>query len=201
MSFGGAGGCDFAVPPNRTAREEPVFWAPEVDTGAVILVSTPSFLRTPNDPQLALKRAVIRSSPDGRDLVHGTDPASVNVTLFGGAKPHHPLSAIVPLDADTPDRLVAVRRLWRSLRDRPEPDTRLTPERRRRSRQMLQAVDGRACGASHHEVAEVLFGKPRVAAELWHESSLRYTTIRLVRDGLTMIHGAYRDLLHHRHRS
>lgn len=110
------------------------------------------------------------------------------------------LSAVIPLDADTLDRVAAALRLWRVHRGLPAPDTRLTTEQRRRLRQMLRAVDGRNCGASYREIAEALYGQSRVADDLWHESSLRYAIIRLVRDGLKMINGGYRDLLRHRRR-
>lgn len=65
---------------------------------------------------------------------------------------------------------------------------------------MLQAIDGRANGATYREIADVLFGKDRVAADPWKSSALRDATMDLVKDGLAMIAGGYRTLLRHRRR-
>jgi hypothetical protein len=40
----------------------------------------------------------------------------------------------------------------------------------------------------------------RVASDSWKTSALRDATIRLVRDGLAMVDGGYRDLLRRRRR-
>jgi hypothetical protein len=113
-----------------------------------------------------------------------------------------PLVALIPLDQDGLDRIQATERLLRALMGRPVPrDTRLTPQQRRRARHMLQAVDGRTNGASYREIAEAIFGAPRVAADPWKTSPLRDTTMALVRDALAMIAGGYRTLLRRRHRS
>jgi hypothetical protein len=113
-----------------------------------------------------------------------------------------PLAALVPLDADGPDRLEAIDRLLRSLLGLPVPrDTRLTPQQRRRARHMLQAADGRMNGAGYRDIAEAIFGPDRVAADPWKTSPLRDVTMDLVRDALVMIDGGYRALLHHRRRS
>lgn len=60
---------------------------------------------------------------------------------------------------------------------------------------MLRAADGRQAGAAHREIANALYGIARVAAEPWKTSSLRDTTMRLVRDGKAMIEGGYLGLL------
>lgn len=110
------------------------------------------------------------------------------------------LAALLPLDTDLPGRLAALDRYWRGWHGRSlPPDTRLTPQKRRRLRLMLQAIDGRTESASYREVAIALFGRERVAAEPWKTHSLRATVIGLVDGGDKMIHGGYRHLLHHRH--
>ena len=45
-----------------------------------------------------------------------------------------------------------------------------------------------------------MFGVSRVASDSWKTSALRDSTIRLVRDGLAMVDGGYRDLLRRRRR-
>ncbi|EJN03494.1 DUF2285 domain-containing protein [Phyllobacterium sp. YR531] len=111
-----------------------------------------------------------------------------------GAQP--PAVAIVLLDESTPDRLDALARYWRGLRAPPAPpDPRVTPQRRQRLRQMLRAVDARLEQESYRAIATVLFPSHHIEAASWAGDALRETTIRLVRDGMKLIHGGYRDLL------
>lgn len=60
---------------------------------------------------------------------------------------------------------------------------------------MLRALDARASGAVHREIAVALYGPARVAGEPWKSSSLRDVTLRLVRDGQAMARGGYLALL------
>jgi hypothetical protein len=60
---------------------------------------------------------------------------------------------------------------------------------------MLRALDGQLADASYREIAEVLFGARRLEHEPWKTSSLRDTTIRLVRGGLALMRAGYRKLL------
>lgn len=100
------------------------------------------------------------------------------------------------------DRVHALTRLWRDSRGvEPPADTRITAQRRRRLRLMMQAVDGRSHGASYREIAIAIYGHHRVAAEPWKTSSLRDAVIGLVEGGNAMIAGGYLDLLRHRRRS
>lgn len=115
--------------------------------------------------------------------------------LAHAADPGQPLAAVVRLDASTPLRLRALARLWRHLEGAaPAPDP-ITPQRRRRMKAMLRAVDGRASGAAHRQIAGALYGAARVAAEPWKTSALRDATLRLGRDGAAMVRGGYLVLL------
>lgn len=59
----------------------------------------------------------------------------------------------------------------------------------------LQALDGAACGASHREIAEVIFGS-RDAFERWDtDSELRAQLRYLLRRGQKLVRGGYRQLL------
>ncbi|MDH1270521.1 DUF2285 domain-containing protein [Rhizobium pusense] len=105
------------------------------------------------------------------------------------------------MDKDTMGRVEALIRFWQSLFGRRVArDTRMTPQQRRRFRHILQAVDGHMNGASYREIAEVVFGVDRIAAEHWKTSALRDATIDLVKDGHLLIDGGYRRLLRHRRR-
>lgn len=120
-------------------------------------------------------------------LVHGTDST-------------RPLAAIVPLDAKAPERLSSVDRFIRAFKGRSVRDPRLTSSQRTRLGRMLRALDGRIEGASHFEIAHVLFGSRFVIAAEWQESPFRYATLRLIRDGHKMTDGGYRQLLRFRRR-
>src|SRR3546814_1331625 len=70
-------------------------------------------------PSADLDPVAARLSDDGLHIVHGDGPAAIHVHLIGDARPGQPLAALVPLDADAPDRLEALARLLRGLhRDR-----------------------------------------------------------------------------------
>ena len=111
-----------------------------------------------------------------------------------GATP--PTAAIILLDDATPDRFEALARYWRGLHTPlAPPDPRVTPQRRQRLRQMLRAVDARLEQESYRAIAGVLFPKHHIEAASWAGNALRETTIRLVRDGMKLVNGGYRDLL------
>lgn len=105
-------------------------------------------------------------------------------------------AALIILDDSTPDRLEAVARYWRGIRQPPTPpDPRITSQRRQRLRQMLRAVDGRLERQSYRAIALALFPDHHIEAASWAGDALRETTIRLARDGMKLVQGGYRDLL------
>ncbi len=143
----------------------------------------------------------IRSDLDGLSITHGQGLAAISLLFLGETRPNQPLAALIPLDENGLDRIEALTRLWRALNGRTQtPDTRLTTQRRRRLRLMLQATDGHFAGATYREIANRIFGIHRVAADPWKTSALRDSTIRLVKDGQTMVAGGYRKLLRHQRR-
>ena len=145
-----------------------------------------------------LRPGKTRRASDGLYIAHGHGCATAYSVLLGQVGIDEPVVVLVPLGGSATERFSASDRLWRTAKDRSATDTRVTRQRRVRLRQMLRAVDGHMARASHRQIAEALFGRRRVAAELWHESSLRYATMRLVRDGRAMIDGGYRKLLRSR---
>ncbi|WP_372027405.1 DUF2285 domain-containing protein [Tistrella mobilis] len=113
---------------------------------------------------------------------------------LGDAEP--PRAAVILLDDATPDRLEALARYWRGIREPPIPtDPRVTPQRRQRLRHMLRAVDARLEQESYRAIAMVLFPQHHIQAASWAGDALRETTIRLARDGMKLVHGGYRGLL------
>lgn len=169
-----------------------------MDASVVLLSTFRPSSPTETTRTTILQPRELRRASDGLYIAQRSGGGVAYAVLLGQSRIDEPVSAIVPLDRSAGDRFAASERLWRLVEDRPIADTRLTKQRRLRLRHMMRAVDGKAAHASQREIAEVIFGSRRVEAELWHESSLRYATMRLLRDGTAMIDGGYRNLLHTR---
>ncbi len=109
-----------------------------------------------------------------------------------------PAAVTIPLDEDFPARADAALWLWHALAGRPgrRAPERLTLQRRHRLRLALRALDGRLAEESYRAIAQGLFGRTRIpAGSGWKTHELRDRTIRLVRAGLALMRGGYRDLL------
>lgn len=176
--------------------EAVVYWQPEIDPSTVIvsgrrLLPAQPVVRLPEMSRNAVRRDLRSVSAELT-----TDGETLHLLFIDDARSGEPLTAVVPLDDGGLDRIEALVSLWRLLHDRPPClDPRLTAQRRRRLRTMLQAVDGHLDGATYRDIAQVLFGKARVADDPWKTSALRDSTIALVRDGRALIDGGYRALL------
>ena len=59
----------------------------------------------------------------------------------------------------------------------------------------LRALDARIDGATYRMIAEGLFGAKRIPERAWKTDDLRNRTIRLVKTGVALMHGGYRELL------
>lgn len=178
-----------------------IYWQPDVDPGTVLLSARVPITNAPAISLAHIDHAATRHDPGGTSVVLRASASCLRVLLLDNAKPGGPLAAIVPLDIFGLDRIEAMSRLWRVLNNRPvPPHARLTKQRRRRLRLMLQAIDGRLDGATYREIAKALYGELRVDQEHWKTSPLRDSTIALVKDGRAMIAGGYLKLLRHRRR-
>lgn len=205
MRWPDRGGCDFAADPDLDARNGAVFWGIDANPGTILLTQTPepvamvapvASVKPTATPPIAVSADNSRLSTEGQYVVSGKRRDGIPAVLLDGANTNAPLSALIPLDGDLPDRIAALLRFWTSLQSPPPPaDPRLTAQRRSRIRNMMQASDGWTLGAHYREIAIAMFGASRVSSDVWKTSSLRDTTIRLVRDGRALIDGGYRSLL------
>ena len=178
-----------------------MFWSVEADTSAVLLTQSPIVLPTAGNLSSELRDPAARQDDQGEHSHLAVSDESIRLLRLPGTPADAPLAALVPLDAGGLDRIEAIERLLRGLLGRTVPrDRRLTPQQRRRHRHMLRATDGHANGASYRDIATVMFGARRVAAEPWKTSTLRASTIGLVQGARAMIAGGYRQLLRHRHK-
>lgn len=120
----------------------------------------------------------------------------VDTLVLEGASPDQPLVIVTPYARHGIQRLRAARNLLEATFNCRRPVMRQpTRQQSRRYRHMLQAVDARQAGASYRQIAESIFGKGRVASDPWKSSALRDATLALVRDGMKLVNGGYRDLL------
>lgn len=201
QSFQLAGGCDFLARPSLTGLEQTVYWTPEADTSTLHIGPSPEMVLT--DPRFPsdFHPSPVQPAADGLHLSYDTGSGQIHLILLNSLESGLPISAHIPLDATGLDRIEALTRLWRKLHGHKVPqDTRMTAQQRRRLKNMLRAVDGRVNDADYREIAEVIFGVERVAAEPWKTSALRDAVLDLVKDGFAMIDGGYRKLLRHRRR-
>lgn len=178
-----------------------MFWSVEADTSAVLLTQLPIMLPTAGNLHSALREPAALTDDEGAHMLLSVGNQTIRLVRLAGVSADAPLAALVPLDPEGHDRIEGIDRLLRALLGRPFPDDgRLTPQQKRRQRHMLQATDGRMNGATYREIASVIFSVDRVASEPWKTSALRDATMALVKDGMAMIAGGYRTLLHHRRR-
>lgn len=198
-SCASAGACNFAARPDWSALEQPIYWTPDIDPGVVNLIETPSNLALGQGRarNIAVEHAVFDESGHNVRLL---PLPGCQLRLHNGVQPGRPMSAVIPLDAYARDRLWSIERFIRLQSGDNARDERLTAAQRRRLVLMLRAIDAREEDASLFEIAVALFGRRLVDRSDWPESTFRYVTQRLVRDGLKMIGGGYRQLLAFRRR-
>jgi hypothetical protein len=137
-----------------------------------------------------------KTAPDGRHLLfRSADGADVQIDILDAAGTETPLAAIIPMDADLPERVAALLDAWHALVGRAPVRDPITPQRRRRLILGLRALDGRAAGASYRTLAAGLFGSDRVpSGAAWKTHDLRSRTLRLVSDATVLMRGGYRTL-------
>lgn len=188
-----AWGLRVAADPAASANQMAVHWVPALTSSDLFLSSLP--IPSPSETVHIDTPPDVRSA-HGAFGVIGTGASELRVSFLETSPADDAsLCVVIPVDGDLPERIGALQRLWRLLHNKPAPDLRLSREKRRRLRQMVRASDGRTSGASTREIAWALFGRNRVGDEDWRSSSLRYTTLRLLRDCDELIGGGYRGLL------
>lgn len=175
-----------------------ISWTLTADPFKLLLAPSPALPAGTAVTRKEIPSALFASDGTVRIVVDGQ---VFDIVLHGDIS-DRPLAALVILDDDTPDRILALDRFWSTTRARKvRPDERLTPQRRQRLRAMLRAVDAHDDGASYRVIGETLFPDHQIDVKSWVGNSARETTIRLVRDGLKLVEGGYRSLLRRPRRS
>ena len=196
------GGCSFPETPDRPATDARLFWRPDLDASVVDIDAATA---SPDDPDAfdvgqfddlvtLLRHTDGHESLSFSDGVHHLQLEIVEGSVTAGpVRLHYRLSGFrfVEAQALTVRRLAQLRRLGRFPRNLfpPEP-------RAHRWVMALRAYDGMADGASHRDIATVLFGKQTVHDD-WSGRSgyLRLRIQRLIRGAEKMVCGGYRELL------
>ena len=177
-----------------------MFWLPHADTSTIVLAAAPPIFSLDRDARAAFD--IARSVEQGGEthlLYEVSKNQHLQLILPAGHPPAVPLVAMVPIGLEGFDRVEAIYRLLATLHGRAvPPDTRLTRQKRRRMRHMLQAFDGFRDGATQQEIAQIIFRLPPMKRDDWQISSARHTVMALLRDAHAMVAGGYRTLLRHR---
>ena len=199
----GAGGSRFLADPSIRADAQAVFWLPEAHDGTVILAASPANLASDIrfSPESWIGEKVLWHLPGGTFILLRERGVQHRLFLPGQPQRGVPLAASMPLDGSASSRSQATLRFYRHVaRGRASRSAAFPRQRLRRYALTIRALDGRHTGASYRTIAEALHGTRRVAAEAWKTSSIRDTTIRLVRSGIAMMTGGYRKLLRTAHK-
>ena len=188
------GGCDFAA--NPAIADQPIFWTEAASPAVLRFSAAPAEQvrrSSPDDP--LLNGATVRPAHDGLHAVWRLGAHQLQARL-DGAGDWRDAAVILPLDDALDLRALTAMRLARWLRRKtagPDPAP-LSAARRTRLVQVLRALDARADGASLRDIAEGLFGH-RLSGRAWQDSDLQARTRRLVRSGVALTHGGYREVL------
>ena len=143
-----------------------------------------------------VRPVTIREAPEGlyadlQALGHGE-----HALISHPAALEAPVAVVLPLDALFDERVETARRVWRGLTGQHQvPRPSFTAQRRRRLKLMLRALDASLVGIGYREIAQGLFGERVPDDASWRTHPLRANTIRLVREGHTLMHGGYLRLL------
>ncbi len=191
-----AGGCDFLADPTKSATHEPVFWNPDDYAKVVILEPAPSAVSSrsftlANIPANSLRR----DAEDGAHVIVHVATMALQLWIINAGDQYAPLAAVLPLDGSVGDRAEATLRLWRLLAHGGASSGE-TERNNDKLVSALRALDAKLDGASYRMIAEAIFGADQISAEPWKTSSRRDAIIRLVRNGIAMMRGKYRSLLH-----
>jgi hypothetical protein len=123
----------------------------------------------------------------------------VRITLGAGVRDGQSFAFHVPARADAQTAWPLLSNILQLLHTTSRPTLSTVRQRPNRSSMIhlraLQALDGVAAGATHREIAEVIFGS-RDAFERWNtDSELRAQLRYLLRRGQGLANGGYRQLL------
>lgn len=197
-----AGGCGFADNPERDATHARMIWRPEFDRGVVTVDALPTAVSDPASldiRRVGLDVTLFAVPGELRQLLLSDGNRHIHLALREGdflngpVRLRYALEGMVDLEPKllTLRRLAGLSRLGRMPRE-------LFPRDRRASRwiEMLRTLDAIGAGASHRDIARILYGCSTVRRD-WRTQSdyLRLRVQRLVRGSEIMARQGYLGLV------
>jgi hypothetical protein len=196
-------GCLYSSQPTLNARHATVFWRPDLNPRALRMTALPAPVPHPAEVfSLAEMKcsSVLLHCPRGEQHLLFRDNGRGLQLAINGTD----LRSKVQLVIDgTPDPIIARGQLWsyRCFVDL-QLTGKLVPSHFQREplsprlKQVLRALIGAQAGASHREIAGMLFGQNRTSAE-WNARGrpLRYRVRRTIHRGFELMEGGYRKLV------
>jgi hypothetical protein len=180
--------------PDFDWRRTPVFWNPELAADVVLLSASPS-CQPPcvTGKELATGAAFSRRADDGLHL-SWTDGDQARIDPDEEAD--GPVAAIAPLDRNLVRRMRSADRLFRRTNgQKPQPPD-MAPLKRANFTLALRVLHGRRAGASHREVASVLYERETIpTGAAWKSSDARSRVVRLATKAKHLANGGYMALL------
>jgi len=196
-SFAQRWGVDFAGLSDAASAHQ-VTWTLAARPSTIVIDRCDAAL---TDPKFASEYPALSALAElqGEQILHAKGTA---LPVFLAGKLTGTSCVLLPLDRYFDIRARLAVRVWRVLSGRaPGSDPgALTRYRRTLLVTQLRALDGKLEGASHAQIAEFLFAKPRMSAAAWKSHDLRYRTDDAVHRGLDLMRGQYRQLLLHPYR-
>lgn len=189
--------------PACSGREAPVFWLPNVSRHTVRACCSPVNTTTGTTAFVLSNFAARRMAVIGADgipvITMKADGISIGLAAQGWQVLTRPVTLTFQLDAfhDLGTQTECLRLLQRlSEIDDPKKIGRSPWSNDERLRQALIALDGSLAGKTYREIAIMIFGEERVAAD-WNGASrfMKDRTRRLVAKGQELMNGGYRELL------
>ncbi|HLG90344.1 MAG TPA: DUF2285 domain-containing protein [Alphaproteobacteria bacterium] len=196
-----AWGCLSFEPADRPANEATVFWRPDVNPAVLPVTASPA--RRDDEAfdihRLASPTVVLRMADGCEHVLLGDGLHRIQLEVRRGSLLDGPVRLSYELagcDGIEP-KLTALHRLLALQRLGHCPSSLYPPvQRAQRWRMALQALDASHAGASHREIASILWGDD-VARTEWRSRSdyLRSRVRRTIHLGESMVKGGYLHLL------
>lgn len=186
---------DFADP-SFSAQETPVLWRHDHCSSVIILSAYNLGVLGVGLSALSKTNIVFhRHSADGVDILLSHQDAVRQIFIPKASGHDAQLCAIIPMDQMADRRLEATCDYWRGATGRKALTKKPLRNKNARMPNVLRALDGHLSGASYRDIAQSFYDAARLETEPWRVSSVRDTTIRLVRSGLVLMRKDYRKLL------
>ncbi len=146
---------------------------------------------------IAERGEVHRAADTGREHIRWPSHGAHDLVLDSRLTEARINAISLPLDDAFELRLDAARRFWRALKGKRPASAYGALPRQSKMRHVrnLRAFDGRHAGATHRQIAEMLFTSTPILSRDWRDHPLRHKVRAILRRADRLVAGRYRDLL------